>query len=182
MLKKSILHLSVAAALLAASGIVLAESRSTNLAVSASVSQNCTISTMSNLAFGAYDPIGVNAVAALNTSGQVSVACPKGANGLTIGMGNGANASGTQRQMLGGGTIAGALLQYNLFKPSSNAAGAACTFPGATAWTTTDGGLLELSSPTTKAARVYNVCGTIPGGQDVSVGSYTDTVSATITF
>jgi spore coat protein U-like protein len=31
-------------------------------------------------------------------------------------------------------------------------------------------------------ARVYNVCGSIPGGQDVSADSYTDTVSATINF
>ena len=180
MMKKSVLHLSLAATLIATSGIGLAATASSNLAVSASVTQNCSISTTAALAFGAYDPMVANAVNALNATGQVSVACPKNAAGLTIGIDNGAHVLAAQRQMLGG-TNAG-LLQYNLFQPPNNTPGTACTFPGTTAWTTTGAGLLTLSSPTTKAARLYNVCGTIPGGQDVAVDSYTDTVIATINF
>jgi spore coat protein U-like protein len=41
---------------------------------------------------------------------------------------------------------------------------------------------LTLTSAPTKVARVYNVCGTIPGGQDVPVDLYTDMVSATLNF
>ena len=180
MLKKSVLSKMVAAALLVAPAIALAASATTTIAVSASVTQNCTISTTSALAFVAYDPIGANATAALNATGQVSVACSKGATGLTIGIDNGAHVAGAQRQMLGG-TAAG-MLQYNLFQPPNNTPSTPCTFPATVPWTNTGAGLFTLSSATTKVARVYNVCGTVPGGQDVAADAYTDTVTATINF
>jgi spore coat protein U-like protein len=180
MLKKSALHLLIAVTLLAASGTVLAATASTNIPVSASVGQNCSISTSSALAFAVYDPVGTNATSALNTTGSISVACSKGATGLTIGMDNGIHAAGAQRQMVGG-TAAG-LLQYNIFQPPSNMPSTACTFPGTIAWTATGAGMLTLPSSPSKVTRVYSVCGTIPGGQDVAADSYTDTVSATINF
>jgi spore coat protein U-like protein len=180
MFKKSFLHLSVALALSAASGIVLAASASTSVPVSASVTQNCSISTTSALAFAAYDPIGTNATAALNATGQISVACSKGAVGLTIGMDNGTHVAGAQRQMLGG--TAANLLLYNIFQPPNNTPGTACTFPGTTAWTAIGTGLLTLTSAPTKVVRVYNVCGTVPGGQDVAADTYSDTVGASINF
>jgi spore coat protein U-like protein len=187
MLKKSKFSLMVVTALLAIPAIALAASAkahaasaTTTLAVSASVTQNCTISTTSALAFANYDSIGANATAALNATGQISVACSKGATGLTIGIDNGAHVAGTQRQMLGG--VATGLLKYNLFQPPSNTPSTPCTFPGTTAWTNTGDGLFALSSATAKTARVYNVCGTIPAGQDVAADTYTDTVSTTINF
>jgi spore coat protein U-like protein len=180
MFKKTLLYLSVAASLTLASGVVLAASAATTIAVSASVTQSCTISTTSALAFANYDSIGANATAALNATGQVSVACSKGATGLTIGLDNGTHVAGSQRQMLGG--VAAGMLQYNLFQPPSNTPSTACTFPGIIPWTNTGNGLFTLTSASTKTARVYNVCGTIPGGQDVAADTYTDTVSATINF
>jgi spore coat protein U-like protein len=180
MLIKYILGTSVAVALLVASGVVFAASATTNIAVSASVSQSCSITSASALAFGAYDPIGANATTPLNATGQVSVACSKGATGLTIGMDVGAHVSGTQRQMQG--TTATDLLQYNLFQPPSNTPSTPCTFPGTTSWTNATPGLLVITSAPTKVARLYNVCGTIPGGQDATTGSYSDTVSATLNF
>jgi spore coat protein U-like protein len=180
MFEKSILQISLATVLLSASSIVLAASMSTNLPVSASVSQNCLISTTSAIAFGAYDPVGVNALTALNTSGQISIACAKKSVGLTIGMDNGVHVSGAQRQMLGAANAEN--LQYNLYQPPSNTPNTACTFPGTVAWSTSGGGLLNLASPVSKAANLYNVCGTIPAGQDVSVDTYTDTIIATINF
>jgi spore coat protein U-like protein len=181
MLKKTVLHLSLAAALLASCEIALAASTPASIAVSATVSQGCSISTTAALAFGAYDPIGANATAALNATGQVSVACSKGATGLTIAMNNGTHVVGTQRQMQG--TAATDILQYNLFQPPTNVAGTACTFPGTIPWNSTvPAGVLTLTSAPTKDARLYNVCGTIPGGQDAPTGSYTDTVIATLNF
>lgn len=99
---------------------------------------------------------------------------------MTIGMDNGAHVAGTQRQMLGG--TAGGLLQYSIFKPPSNEPNTACTFPGTAPWTAIGAGLLTISIAPTKVARVYNVCGTIPGGQDVAADTYTDTIAATINF
>lgn len=180
MSKRYSLRLTAAAVLWGVAGVALAASSSTTVPVSAFVSQVCSISTTSALAFAAYDPVGANATAALNTTGQISVACSKGAVGLTIGMDNGTHVSGAQRQMLGGGTAS--LLRYNIFQPPSNAAGIACTFPGTTAWTAVGAGMLTLTSAPARTARVYNVCGTIPGGQDVAADTYTDAVGATINF
>ena len=48
-----------------------------NLGVTATVTNNCTISTAA-LAFGSYDPVVANASTNLDGSGTVSVACTKG--------------------------------------------------------------------------------------------------------
>jgi spore coat protein U-like protein len=180
MFKKSMSCLSVALALSALSGVTLAATASTSVPVSANVTQNCAISTSGALAFTTYDPVGVNASTPLNATGQISVTCSKGAIGLTIGMDNGAHVASAQRQMIG--VTATNLLQYNLFQPPSNVPGTACTFPGTTAWTASGAGVLTLTSAPSKVARLYNVCGTIPAGQDVAADTYSDTVGATINF
>jgi spore coat protein U-like protein len=180
MFKKSIACLSIALAMSALSGVTLAATATTSVPVSANVTQNCAISTSAALAFTTYDPVGANATAPLNATGQISVTCSKGAVGLTIGMDNGAHVTAVQRQMIG--VSATNLLQYNLFQPPSNTPGTACTFPGTTAWTTIGAGLLTITTAPTKVARLYNVCGTIPAGQDVAADTYSDTVGATINF
>jgi spore coat protein U-like protein len=180
MFKKFALHSFIAVSLVAGVRVALAATASTNIPVSASISQVCSISTTTALAFATYDPVNANATVALNTTGQISVACSKGASGLTIGMDNGAHVAVAQRQMIGGTPTN--LLQYNIFQPPSSAPNTACTFPGTTAWTTVGAGLLTLTSSTSRAARLYNVCGTIPAGQDVGVDTYTDMVNATINF
>jgi spore coat protein U-like protein len=150
-----------------------------NLAVTASIAANCTIST-SAVAFGAYDPVVVNAAAALNGNGSVTVACTKG-SAPTITLDLGLNAAASQRNMkiTGGGAD---LLPYQLFQPPGTAPNTACTFPGSTVWGTTVGQIFTPTVPASKAARTYNVCGTVTAGQDVSVGSYADTVVATVNF
>jgi spore coat protein U-like protein len=154
---------------------VYAGSATANLAISATVASNCTISTLP-VAFGVYDPIVANAAAALNGNGSITIACTKGSIPvLTLDLG--ANASGSVRRMANGVTER---LPYELYQPPTNVAGAAC---GAltTVWGTAAGSLTTVAAPS-KAARTYNVCGSIPGGADVAVGAYTDTVVATVTF
>jgi spore coat protein U-like protein len=182
MLKKSILHVSVAVALLPICAIAFAATDTTNIAVSATVSQGCSISTISALAFGAYDPIVANATAPLNATGVLSVACAKGATGMTIAMNDGLHGTTGQRRMQKG-TVTTDVLLYNIFQPPSNTPSVACAATGTIAWNTTAGtGVLTLSSSPSKAARLYNVCGTIPPGQDATTGEYTDTVIATLNF
>lgn len=174
MLRKPLLNLSVAAALLLTSGIALAAgSAFVDFTVSASVSANCTISA-TNLVFGTYDPVAANASTAKTGTGTVTVACTKGATGLTIGMSDGGNFSGTRR--MAGGSPAG-FLTYDLYQPTGGPPG---TCPGSTLWTSA--APLSLADAPSKADRIYNVCGTIPANQDVAVGAYSDTVRATINF
>jgi spore coat protein U-like protein len=95
-------------------------------------------------------------------------------------MDTGTHAAGDQRKMQG--SSAANTLNYSITQPPSNVPGTACTFPGQTPWTNTGAGMLTLSAATSKSARLYNVCGSIPGGQDATAEAYTDTVSATLNF
>ncbi len=169
--------LGVGAALVTAAP-AYAGSTPTNLAVTANIAANCTISTTA-VAFGAYDPVVTNAATALNATGTVAIACTKG-SAPTITLGLGTNASGAQRNMLNGGNTD--VLAYQLYQPPGTAPATACTFPAANIWGTTGAQIFTPTVPATKASRTYNICGTVAAGQDVSVGSYSDTVVATVNF
>jgi len=92
-----------------------AASTSTSLSVTATVNNNCTISTAA-LAFGAYDPVVTNASSPLDGTGTVTIACTKGAT-TTIGLGLGTNASGSTRRMTDG---SGNYLTYEAYQESSH--------------------------------------------------------------
>jgi spore coat protein U-like protein len=160
------------------SSIANALQATTTFTASATVFSNCTISA-TNLSFGTYDPLSASAN---NATGTVTITCTKNA-ASTIGMDNGANFAAATRNMKSG---AGDLIAYSLGQPPSNAVGAACTFPAATAWTTSGAGLFTPAAAPSKAARTYNVCGTAAPGQDVpgSVAGvlYSDTVTASVNF
>ena len=146
-----------------------------NLGVTANVAANCTI-TSAPVAFGAYDPVVANAAVALIGGGTVTIACTKGSI-PTISLGLGLNPSGSIRQMASGAER----LAYELYQPPTNVAGAAC---GALSqiWGTVGSAILTTVVAPGKAARLYNVCGSVGAGQDVAVGAYADTVVATVTF
>jgi spore coat protein U-like protein len=167
-----VLNCAIAAVLLGFASMASAATANANLAVSATVNTNCTIAT-TPVAFGVYDP---NAVAPLNATGTVTIACTKGTN-TTIGLGLGSFPSGTTRQM----DDSGARLTYELFQPASNAVGAACAYT--TVWGATIGtNTLAPAQAPSKVARTYNVCGQMAAGQDPTAGSYSDTVVATVNF
>jgi spore coat protein U-like protein len=170
--------LGVGAAMLS-SAPAHAGSAPANLAVTASVAANCTISTTA-VGFGAYDPVVTNAATALNGSGTVSIACTKG-SAPNVTMDLGANPSGSQRKMLitGGGVDT---LNYELYHPSTNTTPSTCSFPGSTVWGTAGAAIFTPTAPTSKTARAFAVCGTVAAGQDVNVGSYQDTIVATVNF
>ena len=150
---------------LAVPAAVSAGTATSNVAVSATVSQVCTIQN-ATLGFGAYDPVSANATTDLTGTASLVVACTKGATGVTISLDNGLHVSGSQRQMASGANS----LQYNLFQDSGHA----------TAWNTTS--TYSLASPASKAPQTLTIYGVVPKAQDVAVGSYADTVVATINF
>jgi spore coat protein U-like protein len=152
-------------------GDVQAATATANLAVTANVTANCTIST-TPAAFGAYDPIFANATAALDATGGVVVACTKGAS-TDVRLGQGANAAAGSttavplRQMASGTER----LAYFLYSDAGRTTVWGDTLATSRAFTGT--------GATTSTLTVY---GRIPAGQNVAAGAYADTVVATITF
>jgi spore coat protein U-like protein len=148
------------------------------LSVTASVAAVCTVSATSAVAFGTYNTQSVSDQAG---TGSISVRCTKGSSGVTIGLNTGVNGSGSQARMTDGSTN---FINYALYQPTTTTPGAACPTSAATgtAWTNTGAGLFTLTAAPSNVARTYNVCGFIPNSQDVPAGSYTDTVTATVTF
>lgn len=137
------------------------------LSVTASVSKNCTIST-TPVNFGAYDPVVANASSPQDSTGSVTVACTKGAN-ARVGLDDGANSQGSTRRMQ---QSASAHLNYEIYKDAARTS----------RWGTTVDESLDLGAAPNRNPRTYPAYGRIPAGQDATVGSYTDTVVATVNF
>jgi spore coat protein U-like protein len=165
---KLLLGLAMSSALVIGSEQSLsAGSATANLTVTATVGPNCTITT-TPVAFGAYDPVVANAVTNDDDVGTISIACTKG-TAATIGLGLGANVTGTTRRMKDATTD---YLNYELYLDSTRA----------TVWGTAGVNLFSAGAAPSKVARPFTVYGRIPSGQDVPSGSYTDTVVATVNF
>ena len=147
---------------------VSAANETASLTVSATVTNNCTISTTA-LAFSQYDPVIANASADLDGTGRVTVACTKGAT-PNIGLGTGSSASGSNRRLSDGSGVN--YLAYDLFQDSGRSV----------AWTNSGSGMMTPVAATSKAARDFTVYGRIAGNQDVPAGAYTDSVVATVNF
>jgi spore coat protein U domain-containing protein, fimbrial subunit CupE1/2/3/6 len=150
-----------------------ANTATNSLTVSASVANNCKV-TAATLAFGAYDPVVINAATDLTAQQALTINCTKGTAATSIDLDNGANASGAQRRMKAGTDF----LNYNLFKDSARTSN----------WTTgTTNGVVPDASTSKNTALTAGgnpivVYGTVPQNQDVPAGSYADTVTITINF
>jgi spore coat protein U-like protein len=139
-----------------------------NLTVSATVSKNCTITT-APVNFGAYDSVSTNATAPLDGRGTITVKCTKGAV-AKVGLNAGLNAQGgTIRRMTQGATDT---LAYELYKDSGHA----------TIWGNTADTALDIPAATSQVPRDFPVYGRVAQAQEAAVGSYTDTVVATVNF
>jgi spore coat protein U-like protein len=152
---------------LALSHSARAATATANLAVSASVSQNCTIAAPSTLAFGSYDPVVANETTDLDAATTITVRCTRGSTGVWVGLGLGTNASGSTRRMGSGAER----LNYEIYSDAGRS----------TVWG--DAALTGVSyTPASSAPATLNVYGRVAAGQDAAVGSYSDTVIATINF
>jgi spore coat protein U-like protein len=145
---------------------IWAATATANLGISTTVSANCTIAVTTQVVFPAYDPVGTNATANDDTTGVLSVTCTKGA-GVSVGLGLGANATGTQPRMKGPGATD--FLNYMLYSDSTRT----------TPWSNAT---YAIGPAPNKTARSFTVYARIPSGQDISTGTYADTVVATVNF
>jgi spore coat protein U-like protein len=172
-----------AVAALCTGGAAWAGSAVTDLTVSATVTQRCTITT-TPVAFGSYDPVLANRTSALPGTGQISLTCTKGSANITVSLDDGTNFSGGFRRMSSGGGTPD-FLRYRLDQPIGSAPG---TCPGTQEWRgfASPGLYTAVATWSALTAFTFNVCGTVPAGQDVTGSSagtaYTDTVLATVNF
>lgn len=153
------------------------------LGISASVVANCAIST-SALSFGSYEALLANANAALNAAGTVSIACTKGsAPKITMDLGQNPSAGKRYMTLVGtGSTGIASVLYYEIYQPPDPTPGASCSFPGSKVWGSSAAQTFVPSAPTGRTAHSYSVCGMIPPGQFTVLGTYADTVVATVNF
>jgi spore coat protein U-like protein len=157
-----------------ASGSVSAQATTatSNLTVQITITASCTINA-ATLDFGSNP--GTTLVAAnIDASSTVSVTCTSGSP-YSIGMDNGANASGTQRRMKTGANF----LNYNLYVDAGRtnawttaASNSTCTTANSCALGTGNG-----------SAQSVNIYGRVPSiGTAPPTGAYSDTVLMTITY
>jgi spore coat protein U-like protein len=127
----------------------------------------CTISA-TGVNFGNYD---VFATAADDSTGTITYRCAAGDNHITITLSRGSSGTFSPRRMTKAG---GEQLAYNVFTDATRT----------TIWGDGTGGtsLYSVNNPPNNQDTVLTVYGRIPASQDVSVGSYSDTLVATINF
>jgi len=166
MRRSVILLAGVAAVSIAAESRLSGQQQSSSLTVNATVSKNCTITTAA-VNFGAYDPVAANATAPLDGIGSITVTCTKGA-GVTLALNPGSNPQGTTRRMSQGT----AYLLYELYTDSSHS----------TIWGDLGNNPQTIPPAPNKNPRTFTVFGRVAQAQDATVGSYTDTVVATVVF
>jgi spore coat protein U domain-containing protein, fimbrial subunit CupE1/2/3/6 len=142
-----------------------AGSATAELTISATVVKNCTIDAQS-ISLGTYDPLVANYSNAAAPTGTITVQCTKN-TAYSIALTNGGNYSAGFRRMKH--AINDEYLQYELFQDGAFA----------TAWTDTQ---MVSKTATSRAPLGITVYARIPGGQDVSQGTYTDVVTATVNF
>jgi spore coat protein U-like protein len=157
-----------AAAIAAAALLVLrfAQAATGSLISTATIGKVCVL-TAGAVAFGNYDPVGVNSSTALDQSGSFTVACTKNTS-YTVSLGTGLHAAGSTRQMSSGGSTPD-YLAYELYLDAART----------TVWNSTNmaSGTAANISPVT-----LTVYGRIAPHQNVGAGSYTDTVFSTVNF
>lgn len=141
-----------------------AATTSTTFAVTATVLKTCAV-TANNLAFGNYDTTNATPLDGTTT---LSVLCSPGTSfqvGLNAGTSGG---SVTTRSMANGGNT----LSYALYQNAGRT----------TNWGNTPGTDTPAATIAGVTATSLSVYGRVPAGQNVAQGSYSDTITVTVTY
>jgi spore coat protein U-like protein len=140
-----------------------AATQQTSFLVTATVISVCTI-TATPMAFGNYSPLGGSPTDATST---ITITCTQGAV-THVGLDNGANFSGGNRRMM----FLTSFLNYQIYKDSNHA----------TLWGNSTPDWLDTGTAPSIAPRNFTAYGRITAAQDVPIGAYLDTVTATVDF
>lgn len=141
-----------------------AASSTAKLDVSAEVASNCRIA-ISNLAFGAYDPLAQNATQQLDAAAGVTMLCTRSSR-ASIAIDIGRNPVSGARSLAG----ASQHVVYQLYRDADRTQ----------AWG--EGSDIQYVSEGVHKPQQVTLYGRIPPGQEVASGVYTDVVTATVDF
>jgi spore coat protein U-like protein len=134
--------------------------------VTATVIDSCTVNSTA-LTFGNYNGI---VGSALDSVGTVTAVCTMGtAFSVALDAGTGSGAAMTARLLTGPG---GATLAYSIF----------CDAPRTQVWGDGSGGTDVATGTGTGVAQSFTMYGRVPSLQTSTVGSYTDSVTVTLTY
>jgi spore coat protein U-like protein len=127
---------------------------------------SCTISATS-VNFGSYN---VFTGSSTDSTGSVTINCNGSAHNIIVTLSQGASSTFNPRTMLKGGET----LTYNLYRDAART----------TIWGDGTGGTSTYTNanPPNNSDVNLTVYGRVPAGQDVSAGTYSDTVAAVINF
>lgn len=146
-------------------GQALADSSSTYMSVSVQVLANCQIA-VTDLAFGAYDPLLGNAEHELDATADVRMLCTKNSQANIV-LDYGRNSRGAVRGMAAGADR----VSYELYQDASRNR----------LWGGTENSLHIIGVGGREAQR-FVVYGRVPPGQEVPPGAYSDVIMATVDF
>jgi spore coat protein U-like protein len=132
----------------------------------AEAAPTCTISATS-VNFGSYN---VFLPSATDSTGTVTLTCNGAAHNVVVSLSTGGSGSFNPRTMVSGGET----LSYNLYRDAARSS----IWGDGTAGTST----YTNANPPNNTTISITVYGSVPAGQDVSAGTYSDTVSAVINF
>lgn len=163
-MRKIALGLAAVAAISAAPAV--AGTATNNMPVSVNVLNSCTVAA-TPMAFGSPTAIGG---VDIDTTSTVSLVCTNGA-AYDVALDNGLNVSGTQRRMSNGATTP-VYVNYGIFKDAARTTNWGSAVGATQAGTAGVSGLVSLTA-----------YGRIPSSAaSVGAGTYTDTVTVTVTF
>ena len=133
--------------------------------VSVNVINSCTVAA-TPMSFGAPTSIGGSVI---NSSSTISLVCTNGAT-YDVALDNGTHAAGSQRNMQSAGGVS---IPYNVYSDSARSA----------AWGSTSGTNTVASTMGLSGTATLTAYGQIPASASpVVAGSYTDTITVTVTF
>jgi spore coat protein U-like protein len=172
-MRKISLSIALAGLIAAGSAAAATSPASGSFNVTANVQGSCQVTATTDIAFGTYDPADVNFATPLDKNGSVSVRCVKGMS-PTVTLDQGLHGTGTctapARAMKDAASTA--TLGYDIYSDSAHASAWGCDASNDVAFT-------AAASTTATTLTTY---GRIPAGQNIGLGSFSDTVTVEVAF